>query len=111
MHVLSDGFAPRKHAAVHHNNAVPALPPPRNGIVYVLAPPWRKRQAACSCGWRGRRRRLQGWAVTDAHLHAAHLGCQPAAPLIWPTDLEYGHPERPSDPVAPPTLAPTPTDA
>jgi hypothetical protein len=89
MSVLSDGCGPRKHLGVHHNNVLPAVSPPLGGIVYVLAPAWRKRQAVCTCGWRGGRRLLEGWAVTDAHLHAAHVGCQPAVPLVWPADLEY----------------------
>lgn len=67
--------------------------------IYVAAPAWRKRQAVCSCGWRGRRRLLQGCAVTDAHLHAAELGCQPAVPLGWPIAPAHSHGRRHADPV------------
>lgn len=72
----------------------------RGVVVYVLAPAWRKRRALCSCGWRGRRHLLQAWAVTDAHLHAARLGCQPAVPLVRPAVLAYSRPQWRSDPAA-----------
>jgi len=37
---------------------------------YVLAVPLRN-QAVCGCGWRGKKRLLQGFAVSDALEHSA----------------------------------------
>ncbi|MEU0497972.1 hypothetical protein [Mycobacterium sp. NPDC006124] len=54
------------------------------GVVGVLAfIGYRRRQAQCSCGWRGPVRwLLPKLAVTDAHFHAAGRGCIPAYPLV-----------------------------
>lgn len=37
---------------------------------YVVAVPWRN-QAMCGCGWSGKKRLLQGFAVSDALEHSA----------------------------------------
>lgn len=96
---------------VKHTQTMPEVHS-RGGLVYVLTSAWRKRRALCSCGWRGHHRLVRAWAVTDAHLHAARLGCQTAVPLVWPADLEYSRPEWQSDPVSPLTFTsePSPTD-
>ena len=64
-------ICPPNHVGVQHKRGHAGGAPSRGGVVYVLAPVWRKRRALCSCGWRGHRRLVQAWAVTDAHLHAA----------------------------------------
>lgn len=49
-------------------------------------------QAACSCGWRKRRRPFLGWAVFDAHMHSVETRHEPAWPLVvgveWWRDLD-----------------------
>ena len=54
------------------------------GVVGVLAfIAHRRRQACCSCGWRGPVRWLlpRTFAV-DALIHAGNRGCTPAVPLV-----------------------------
>lgn len=63
------------------------IPDPRAAarpVVCVLAPAWRRRHSACTCGWRGRRRLLPAVAVLDALTHARNVGCEPAIPLVYP---------------------------
>ncbi|WP_141564242.1 hypothetical protein [Mycolicibacterium palauense] len=54
------------------------------GVVSVLAfLGYRRRQARCSCGWRGPVRwLLPKGAAVDALTHAAGRGCAPAYPLV-----------------------------
>lgn len=113
MRFVHDPRVPPKHVAAHHTETISTVQHVHGGVVYVLAPAWLKRKAVCSCGWQGRRRLLQGCAVTDAHLHAADADCQPAVPLVWPADPPYSRPEWPPDPVSPLTCtnAPSPIDA
>ena len=62
------------------------IPHPRAAarpVVCVLAPSWRRRHSACTCGWRGRRRLLPAVAVLDALTHARDVGCEPAIPLVY----------------------------
>ena len=40
--------------------------------------------AACSCGWRGRRRYLKAAAVQDAWMHSMQMKCDVAVPLVIP---------------------------
>jgi hypothetical protein len=89
MRVIHDPRVPPEHVGVQHTETISTGWHSCGGVVYVLAPAVRKRRALCSCGWQGRRRLLQGCAVTDAHLHAADAGCQPAVPLVWPADPPY----------------------
>nr|AQS22410.1 hypothetical protein pCBMA213_2_00046 [Mycolicibacterium sp. CBMA 213] len=45
----------------------------------------RGHQAVCSCGQlSARRRRLHGWALVDALIHAAQTDCRPAQPISAP---------------------------
>jgi hypothetical protein len=43
----------------------------------VIARPLRN-QAICSCGWHGKNRWFRGLAVSDAYLHGAESGHDPA---------------------------------
>jgi hypothetical protein len=45
------------------HQASPATRARARHTVRVTALPWRRRQAVCPCGWRGRRRRLRCVAV------------------------------------------------
>jgi hypothetical protein len=40
--------------------------------------------AACTCGWRGKRRCLKAMAVQDAWMHSIHEHCTVAVPLVRP---------------------------
>jgi hypothetical protein len=40
--------------------------------------------AACTCGWRGKRRYLKAVAVQDAWMHSIHEHCTVAVPLVQP---------------------------
>lgn len=52
-----------------------------------------RRQARCSCGWAGRRRRLlRSLSVLEALTHAARQGCRSASPLV---DVDIGVGELP----------------
>lgn len=55
-----------------------------SGVVGVLAfIAHRRRQASCSCGWRGPVRwLLPRTAAVDALTHAGNRGCTPAVPLV-----------------------------
>ncbi|RAV12351.1 hypothetical protein DQP55_12040 [Mycolicibacterium sp. GF69] len=55
-----------------------------SGVVGVLAfIAHRRRQACCSCGWRGQVRwLLPRTAAVDALTHAGNRGCTPAVPLV-----------------------------
>lgn len=76
----------RRSEHAHRSTAEPSTPQVR-GTVRVLIGPQPRQQAACTCGWRGRRRLLRSCAVVDALLHASRIGCQPAAPLV---DVDIG---------------------
>ncbi|RDH75368.1 hypothetical protein DVS77_27080 [Mycolicibacterium moriokaense] len=55
-----------------------------SGVVGVLAfIAHRRRQARCSCGWRGPVRwLLPRTSAVDALTHAGNRGCTPAVPLV-----------------------------
>jgi hypothetical protein len=64
-----------------------ASPATRAGVRYtarVGALTWRRRQAVCTCGWRGRRRLLRCVAVVDALTLAGTAGPKLALPLVSP---------------------------
>jgi hypothetical protein len=54
------------------------------GVVAVHAYGYAHSNAACSCGWRGRRRYLKAAAEQDAWLHSIHERCEIAVPLVIP---------------------------
>jgi hypothetical protein len=63
------------------------FPRPRtveHGVVAVHHFGFGHSTAACSCGWRGRRRYLKAAAEQDAWLHAMHQKCEIAVPLVIP---------------------------
>jgi hypothetical protein len=66
------------------------------GVVGVLAfVGYRRRQARCSCGWRGPLRwLLPRTAAVDAFIHAANQGCAPALPLVMRVAPAGPWPER-----------------
>lgn len=70
---------PRDSAALRPLSAAPG-----RGTVYVIAPlRQQRRQAVCTCGWTGPRRRiLRSLTATDAHIHTVESGCTPARPLV-----------------------------
>ncbi|WP_101946874.1 hypothetical protein [Mycobacterium sp. 3519A] len=63
--------------------------PPRadaveHGVVAVRNYGFGRSEAACSCGWAGRRRYLKAAAEQDAWMHSVHQRCDIAVPLVIP---------------------------
>jgi hypothetical protein len=63
--------------------------PPRpevveHGVVAVRHYGFGHSEAACSCGWAGRRRYLKAAAEQDAWMHSVHDKCGIAVPLVIP---------------------------
>jgi hypothetical protein len=56
------------------------------GVVVAIRPR-HKAQGMCSCGWVGKPRLMLSAAKTDALIHAARRGCEPAIPLIQPESI------------------------
>ena len=55
-----------------------------HGVVAVHNFGFGRSTAACSCGWRGRRRYLKAAAEQDAWVHSMHEKCDIAVPLVIP---------------------------
>jgi hypothetical protein len=66
---------------------LPRPDPVEHGVVAVHNYGFWHSRAACSCGWRGRRRYLKAAAEQDAWLHAMHRKCAVAVPLVIPVVL------------------------
>jgi hypothetical protein len=84
--MLTTGWPPSQLRSEHPQRRTAPSQRHLRGIVRVLIAPLRQR-AACTCGWRGRRRLLRSFAVHDAHLHAGRVGCHPGVPLV---DVDIG---------------------
>ncbi|MFG1932774.1 hypothetical protein ACGFK1_19340 [Mycobacterium sp. NPDC048908] len=63
---------------------VPRSDDVEHGVVAVRNYGFAHSQAACSCGWTGRRRYLKAAAEQDAWLHSLHRRCDIAVPLVIP---------------------------
>jgi hypothetical protein len=55
-----------------------------HGVVAVHSYGFGHSAAACSCGWRGRRRYLKAAAEQDAWVHSMHEKCDISVPLVIP---------------------------
>jgi hypothetical protein len=69
-----------RHDPHTHNQTSPAT---RVGVRVAILP-WPRRQAVCTCWWRGRRRPLRCMTVFDALTHAPAAGCEPPVPRVFP---------------------------